>query len=202
MSTMHWAGALAGAAAVVAAASTGAEAFELRAGIATHDTDILNDKKQSEEQGPNIPLEIVSEPVKALSLIWSPRLTAGGSINTQGDTSYGGVGLLWRTPDFGDRFYGELGLGYVIHNGETQIPDISPANTPAENQRLQQLDAEKIEFGSEDLIRAALGVGMRVSDRHAVELFYEHLSHGQILGEGSNEALDAFGARWAIRFGE
>jgi lipid A 3-O-deacylase len=35
-----------------------------------------------------------------------------------------------------------------------------------------------------------------------VQGYYEHLSHGQILGEGRNQGLDEFGIRVGYRVGE
>lgn len=175
-----------------------AGAADLKIGLTTHDLDVSG-KDQSEETGPSLAVELVSEPLPLPDWMIDLRLYANATVNLQGHTNYGGVGLLWRG-DFTPKWFAETSLGYVMHDGKTQIPDISPNNTPQENARLQRLDEEYIEFGSRDLFRGTFGIGYRFSDHRALLLHYEHLSHGQILGEGSNEALDAFGLNYMIQF--
>lgn len=42
--------------------------------------------------------------------------------------------------------------------------------------------------------------GCACSDRAAMQLYWEHMSHGQILDEGRNQGLDYVGLRFLYRF--
>ena len=90
----------------------------------------------------------------------------------------------------------EPGFGYVVHDGEIEnpFPDGSPeAAAWAE---------EHVQFGSEDLFRTSLGLTYDFEGPMEAQLFFEHLSHGQILGEGRNQGVDQIGRGACRRGGE
>ena len=55
-------------------------------------------------------------------------------------------------------------------------------------------------LGSEDLFRTTLALEREFSARFAGQLYYQHMSHGQVLDEGRNQGLDYVGVRLLYRF--
>lgn len=204
-------------------ASASAQIAELRAGVTEHDVEIFGlGSDKGKENSVAVHAEILFEEPEFLKRFLSPQPWVGGTINLDGQTSYGGAGFLFRQ-SLGDRFYGDWSTGLVIHDGtlKTDLPSfLSDPNFPladlfnnpsaltpdqrtraiSENQAYAVRLENEIEFGSRVLFRNAFALGFRVTDQWASELFYEHLSHGKILSTGPNEGLDAYGVRLAYRF--
>ncbi len=173
-----------------------ADLNEIRIGLVEHniryeDGEFVTPK----EDGPNVELEAVWDSPALFELIGSPRPYFMISANTHGDTSFAAIGAYWRW-EFAEGWAFEPGFGYAIHNGERDIPSEFPDGSPeaAAFERENQL------LGSRDLFRTTLALERELGRRAAVQLFYEHLSHGQILDKGRNQALDEVGVRFLFRF--
>ncbi len=149
---------------------------------------------EGKHEDANIELEVVSSSPDFLNLIGSPRPYFFGSVATDEDgVNFGGVGALWRW-EFADGWAFEPGFGYIFHDGEIDnpFPEGSPESVAfeADNQLL----------GSEDLFRSSFALEREFGDRAAMQLYYEHMSHGQILDSGRNQGLDYVGLRFLYRF--
>lgn len=175
------------------AAACPAQAAELRLGAFAHDLG-WNSGAGGKEQGAAVQAELVGAPLPLPDWTGRPRPSLSASLNTAGDTSYVAANLIWRAP-LGGRVFGEATLGYAVHDGEIALP----AN-PSDPVRIRT-DRERIIFGSRDLFRLNLQLGLALSDRLDAALVLEHLSHGQILASGRNEGLDSIGLRLGYRFG-
>ena len=83
-----------------------------------------------------------------------------------------------------------------IHDGELEVrfPQGDPRNDP--------ISRSKIYFGSRDLFRTSFALNRDVTDKWGVQVMFEHLSHGQVLGEGRNQGIDNVGVRVFYRLGE
>jgi lipid A 3-O-deacylase len=170
-----------------------AKVDEVRLGYVTNyqldQGDIVDGK-----EGDNIELEIVSSSPDFLNIIGSPRpyLIASASVLDNG-VNFGGVGLLWRW-EFADGWAFEPGFGYIVHDGELDNP--FPDDTPeaADFSRQHQL------LGSRDLFRSSFALEREFGSRVAAQVYWEHMSHGQILDEGRNQGLDYVGLRLLYRF--
>jgi lipid A 3-O-deacylase len=182
-------------AAVPALAAQAGLVDEVRLGVVQHNMCVLDCDNADKEGGPNINGEIVFKSPDVLDIIWSPRPYIMGSINTAGDTSFGGVGLEW-TWHFAEGWAFEPGVGYVVHDGELEFP------YPQGDPRNDPISAEKVFLGSRDLFRTNLSLNRDINETWGVQLMYEHLSHGQILGNGRNQGLDNIGVRIIYKFGE
>ncbi len=157
--------------------------------IRTEDGDLVSPK----EEGPNVEAELVFKSPDALKFIGSPRPYIMGSLNTRGETSFGGAGVYWRMA-LGPKWAFEPGFGYVLHDGENDIPlGLTPTQREAFKAQHQLL-------GSRDLFRTTLALEREFTPRFATQIYYEHLSHGQIIGEGRNQGLDEAGIRFIFRF--
>ena len=184
---------------VVALCGTSASAAEIQLGVAEHDSSILGFTGSSaKERSVALVAGVVSPKIDALDFILAPRLYAGGALNLEGETSYGGGGLLWRQSAT-DRLYVQGQLGLVVHDGTRMIP--RPSNM-AELPAFEARNRTEIEFGSRVLFDIQVAGGVEVSESWAAELFWQHLSHGKILSSGPNEGLDSWGVRAVYRFGE
>jgi len=189
--------ALAGLAALGAVVSCGAAAAHpVRAvygGALYHDVPLANSDSGGIEEGPNVQAEIQFESPRVFRYVLDPSIYVMGSVNTRGDTSFGGFGFNWKfhlTPGWAI----EPGIGYVVHTGELDIP------FPRGDPRNRAFADENILFGSRDLFRLTLGLTRDFGQRWSGQLYYEHLSHGQIIGDGRNQGLDSIGLRAAYRF--
>lgn len=178
------------AAGMVAPAHAKIEEFRIGAvgNIRSDQGDIVEGK----EEGVNVELEIVSNSPDFLNIIGSPRPYAMASINTDEGVSFGGVGLIWRW-EFADGWAFEPGFGYIIHDGELDnpFPGASPEGVAFE--------ADHQLLGSRDLFRSSFALEREFGDRAAMQLYWQHMSHGQILDTGRNQGLDYVGLRFLYR---
>jgi lipid A 3-O-deacylase len=185
-------GALAAAAALTATPAQ-AKIEEVRLGAVGNIRSDHGDIVEGKEEGANIEIELVSSSPDFLNIIGSPRPYAMASINTDDGVSFGGVGVLWRW-EFADGWAFEPGFGYIIHNGELDNPFLG---TSAEGIAFEE---EHQLLGSRDLFRSSFALEREFGDRAAVQLYWQHMSHGQILDEGRNQGLDFVGMRFLYRF--
>ncbi|MEO0465323.1 MAG: acyloxyacyl hydrolase [Pseudomonadota bacterium] len=167
---------------------------EVRVGVIQHNICVSDCKNADKEDGPNIHGEVVFNSPEFLSILFSPKPYVIASVNAAGNTSFGGVGLNW---DIGiaDGWSIEPGLGYVIHDGELENPFVN--GTPESI----AFGEENVLLGSEDLFRTSLSLTRDLNTQWRAQLTYEHLSHGQILGDGRNQGMDSIGVRLGYRFG-
>jgi len=168
---------------------------EVRVGVLQHNICVIDCKNANKEDGPTVEGELVFASPGVFRYILSPRPYAIASINTAGDTSYGGAGLVWNF-DFAEGWSLEPSFGYVLHDGanESPFPQGSPESEAFAN--------ENVFLGSDDLFRTGLALNRDFGENWGGQLIYEHLSHGQILGDGRNQGLDSAGVRVYYRFGE
>ncbi len=188
------------AAAALAAMAGPAAAFdrvlgldEVRLGVLEHDVATFNEDSGGFEDGFNIAAEVVFKSPGPFRYILSPRPYGLFSWNSAGGTNFGGGGLNWTTPAWRDRVFAEAGVGYVLHDGVVELP-----SDPADPNRIR-LAATRVTFGSRDLFRTHLAAGVRLTPRLDAAVVVEHLSHGQILGDDSNQGLDNIGLRLSYR---
>ena len=168
---------------------------EARIGVMQHNICVIDCKNADKEDGPNIEGEIVFASPDFLSIILAPRPYIVGSYNTACDTNFGGVGLLWNWV-FAQGWSLEPSLGYVLHDGANESP------FPQGDPRSDAFARENVYFGSDDLFRTGLALNRDFGPNWGLQLQYEHLSHGQILGNGRNQGIDNLGVRAYWRFGE
>jgi lipid A 3-O-deacylase len=192
-------GAAAGIAALAAvmalAPSAQAGVDEIHIGVMQHNICIDDCKAANKEEGPNIEFQVSFDSPSFLTWAGSPQPYLVASANTAGDTSFAGFGLEWRW-EFAEGWAFEPGVGYVIHDGELDNP--YPGGAP----EAPVFAAEHVLLGSEDLFRWSLGLTRDVAGPWEVQVLFEHLSHGQVLGTGRNQGLDEIGVRLGYQFGE
>ncbi len=167
---------------------------EARFGVMQENVCVLDCDNANKEDGLNISGELLFHSPDVLDLLLSPRPYVMGSVNTQGDTSFGGAGLHWSFR-FAEKWAFEPSVGYVIHDGELASP------FPQGDPRGDAFTEEHVLLGSRDLFRTTFGLHYDFNDTWGAELMYEHLSHGQILGNGRNQGLDNIGVRLSYKFG-
>lgn len=182
-------------AATVLAPSANAGVDEIHVGVMQHNVCVTDCKNADKEDGPNIEFQVSFDSPEFLNWAASPQPYLIASVNTAGDTSFGGFGLEWRW-EFADGWALEPGVGYVIHDGalENHYPGGSPESVA--------FASEHVLLGSEDLFRTSLGLTRDLAGPWEVQVLFEHLSHGQILGNGRNQGLDEIGVRFGYQFGE
>jgi len=180
--------AVCGTAAVLSAPAASAQIESVRLGVMKHNICVSDCKNADKESGVNINGEIRFESPGFLAFMWSPKPYVMASVNTDGNTSYGGFGLQYDIP-LGDTFRFEPGFGYVLHDGSVNNP------YPSGTQQAVDFSENHVLLGSEDLFRTSLALTWKLSDTWGVQAIYEHLSHGQILGKGRNQGLDEIGVR-------
>lgn len=163
-------------------------------GVMAHNICVTDCKNAGKEQGPNVELQANFGSPGFLSFVGSPQPYVVLTVNTSGDTSSGGVGLEWSFP-VSENWSIEPGFGYVIHDGETNLPFAS--GTP----EAAAFTENHVLLGSRDLFRTSLGVTRDFDGPWEAQVFFSHLSHGQILGNGRNQGMDQLGVRFGYRFG-
>ena len=167
---------------------------EIHVGVMAHNICVLDCKNADKEDGPNVEFQVSFDSPGFLNWAGSPQPYIMASVNTAGDTSFGGVGLEWRW-DFADGWALEPGVGYVFHDGavENPYPGGSPENVAFSEDHLL--------LGSEDLFRTSIGLTRDFEGPWEGQVFFEHLSHGQIIGSGHNQGVDQIGIRFGYQLG-
>ena len=175
-----------------------AQVAEVRAGVTAHDLGwtIIN-ADGDEEKSVALNAEIIFEEPKFLKWALSPQPYIGGTLNLEGNTSYGGAGLLWRQ-NLGETFYGDFAFGLVIHDGFLDFEDVG-SNSSNVTEFLDLLRNNNL-YGSRVLFRQQLTLGLNLSDNWAAEGFVEHISHAGLLADNANEGSDAAGFRINRKF--
>lgn len=185
------------AAALAAVAGAGDQAHaaidQLKIGVTAHNTPLFGERQAEDERGANVSAQVNFAAIEALSFLGAPRPYLNVSLNLDGNTNFGGGGLAWRIP-VGSGWAVEPALGYVIHDGAKENPYASA------DPRAPAYSRETVLFGSQDLWQSSVAISRRVGESWSAEFYYEHLSHGQILGTGRNQGLDNFGLRLGYRF--
>lgn len=181
-------------AALMLAPSARADVTEAHVGVMAHNICVTNCKNADKEDGPNIEMQLSFDSPSFLSWAFSPEPYVMASVSTSGDTSFGGFGVEWRW-DFAEGWALEPGVGYVVHDGELENPHAP--GTPA----AAAFAEEHVQLGSRDLFRTSLALTRDLPGPWEVQVQFEHLSHGQILGSGRNQGIDELGIRLGYRFG-
>jgi lipid A 3-O-deacylase len=170
-----------------------AEIEELRLGAVGNVRWDHGDIVEGKHDGANVELEIVSSSPDFLNFIGSPRPYLMGSIATdENGVSFGGVGVIWRW-EFADGWAFEPSFGYIVHDGEIDNPFASGSPDAI------AFEAENQLLGSRDLFRSSFALERELGDRAAMQLYWQHMSHGQVLDEGRNQGLDYVGLRFLYR---
>jgi len=182
-------------AALMLAPAAEAGVDEIHVGVMAHNICVTDCKNAFKEDGPNVEFQVSFDSPGFLSWAFSPQPYLMASINTAGDTSFAGAGLEWRW-DFAEGWALEPGFGVVVHDGETDNPF---ANGTPEAAAFAE---DHVLLGSETLFRSSIGLTRDFEGPWEAQLFFEHLSHGQILGDGRNQGLDQIGVRIGYQFGE
>ena len=164
----------------------------VRFGILDHNVEVLTPKNSNKEPGVNVSAELQFSKLDILGETWSPKPYVMASVNTEGATSYAAVGLEW---DFEilKGWHLQPGVGYTIHTGELE----SQGETPEQR---AEFEATHLLLGSRDLFRTSLALTRDINERWGIQLIYDHLSHGQMLGNGRNQGLDDVGLRVVYNF--
>jgi lipid A 3-O-deacylase len=181
-------------AAVMLAPAAQAGVDEIHVGVMRHNICVLDCKNADKEDGPNVELQVSFDSPGFLHWAGSPQPYLMASANVAGDTSFAGFGLEWRW-NFADKWALEPGFGYVVHDGHLENPYSN--GTP----EAAAFAAEHLQLGSRDLFRTSIGLTRHFSGPWEGQLFFEHLSHGQILGHGRNQGIDQLGVRVGYQFG-
>lgn len=182
-------------AALVMAPAAHAGVNEVHVGVMAHNVCVINCDNADKEDGPNVEFQVSFDSPDFLSWAWSPQPYVMASVNTAGATSFVAAGLDWRW-NFADGWALEPGFGLAYHDGETNNPYAN--GTP----EAEVFNDEHVLLGNELLFRTSLGLTRDFEGPWEGQLYYEHLSHGQILAHGRNQGLDEVGIRFGYQFGE
>jgi lipid A 3-O-deacylase len=164
-------------------------------GVLAHNIQVIDGKNAGKEDGPAVELQVNFSSPGFLRWAGSPEPYVVGSLNVAGETSFAGVGLEWNW-EFAEGWALSPALGYVVHDGELNNPYAN--GTP----EAAAFFEEHVLLGSRDLFRSSIGLSREFGGGWSGQVFYSHLSHGQILGEGRNQGLDQAGLRVGKRFGD
>lgn len=175
---------LAAACVLAVALPASAQEGEVRVAVMQHDVTHLDSGDR--ESGVDLEVQVLSSPLESLDFLGRPRGYVSASLNSDGDTDFASVGVAWRRT-LNERWTGEFQFGYAVHDGELDSDDPAVAGS-------------RLMLGSRDLFRSALGLDYHFDDRWSLGLQWVHLSHGEILGEGRNQGLDALGLRLGRAF--
>lgn len=165
-----------------------AEVTEVKLGVFAHNTKLLNQKNGGKEKGPDIEGQVIFSPIESLEFMGSPRPLVVASLNTQGETSFGGVGLTWEFKPT-QKVTFEPFLGLVYHNGK----HLDNPYAPSDSVNRAYANAHYLMLGSRELFWLGVSAGYEIKPDLKIYGIYEHLSHGQILHSGVNEGVDNIG---------
>ena len=156
---------------------------------------------EGEEERGSVDLHLVYR-TAPVDFALRPRLTARIQVNTAGGTNFASLGAEWRQHVLHGRVYGQIGIGLAIHDGYRFTPDPrAPGLTLAETLRRIEIDATRTSFGSRVLFNPNLSLGLRLSERVAVEAAFEHFSHATLFS-AQNPGINNLGLRLMVALGK
>ncbi|MHA6287360.1 acyloxyacyl hydrolase [Maricaulis sp. CAU 1757] len=164
--------------------------LEVRLGVTAHD---LADHV---EDGPNVTAEVLFASPEFLEWAFEPRPFLYASINTNELTNFGAAGLAWDF-DWTDRLNFEFKTGISYNDGVT---DIDQNSAPGDPTRIRLATTRSL-MGAHWLFYNSFGLDYDLDENWSIGAYYEHISHGQILANGRNQALDNAGVRLGYRWG-
>lgn len=172
------------AAAILALAALPASAADIFVGAYKHAVDLPTDLYTG-EHGYDVQLGYRFDHERKLAFIGAPAPYLIVSINTHGDTSFGGGGLSWK---FGNLLYVRPGIGMVF---------TGRSGTRYETDRRSRHYDHRIDLGSPVLFEPELAIGYRIAPRVSIEASWTHISHATIFSH-QNPGIDMLGARLVL----
>lgn len=165
-------------ASTVSLAAHQAAAGEVYGGVYSHavDTPFTFD---TGEGGADFQLGYRFGKVEELDFAGSPEPYVFGSLNSEGDTNFAGVGLSWKA-ELG-KVYVRPGVGLVVHD--------------APSLRVDQTSGLRTDLGSRILFEPELALGTQLSERLSVEASWVHISNAQLFDSRQNPGIDTMGLR-------
>ncbi len=152
------------------------------------------DLYEGEEEAGTVDFQLIvrSTPLK---IALEPRITGRLQLNTSGRTSFAAVGAEWRQNILRGRAYGQIGIGLALHDGYRFTPDPFVSGLDrSEFRRLLEIYETRTGFGSQVLFNPNLSLGVRLSERWAIEAAFEHFSHRRLFSS-QNPGINSAGLR-------
>ncbi len=166
------------AAALLLGVAPAARAQEAFLGVHAHGVDTPF-TLETGERGADISLGYRFPRAEGLAFLGKPAPYLIASVNTRGETSFGGAGLSWKLGK--GRFYARPGIGLVVHDG----PDF----------RYDAANRSETDLGSRVLFEPEIAVGVRLNRRFSLEASWVHISHARLFNSAQNPGLDMMGLR-------
>ena len=155
-----------------------AQLKEVRFGANIHDVDWTGfGTGPDKERSIALNGELVFETPDFLDWAFSPKPYIGGTLNLEGETSYGGAGLSWRF-DMTKNVYFDFSFGLAVHDGTLEVtpsslvqnaiddPNFVDSLTEAQIDQFQidvaryrDRQNSEIDFGSRLLFRQQIALG-------------------------------------------
>lgn len=167
---------------------------EIHVGVMRHNICVTTCDNSFKEEGPNLEFQVSFDSPGFLRWAASPQPYVVASYNTDGNTSFAGVGLEWRV-NFADKWAFEPGFGLIAHDGESE--NAYPNGTP----EAEAFSEGHVLLGNDLLFRSSFGLTYDFEGPWEAQVYYEHMSHGQVLAHGRNQGLDNVGVRFGYQFG-
>lgn len=121
--------------------------------------------------------------IEALGAIGKPQPYVFGSVNSDGDTNFAGVGLSWKA-ELGS-IYVRPGVGLVFHD--------------APSLRVDPVTRMRTDLGSRVLFEPEIALGTQLNDRWSIEASWVHISNARLFNSEQNPGIDTMGLRVNLR---
>ncbi|XUU61725.1 acyloxyacyl hydrolase [Erythrobacter sp. HA6-11] len=153
-----------------------AQADEIFTGAYVHGVDTPFSLEVADQDGASFQLGYRFDPVEQVLDI-EPYVIA--SVNTEGDSSFFGIGIS-RKFDLGG-VYVRPGVGLVVQDQS--------------GVQFDPVTFRRKDLGSQVLFEPEIAIGARLSEQVSIEASWVHLSHAQLLDSEQNPGVDMFGVR-------
>jgi lipid A 3-O-deacylase len=166
---------------------------EVKLGLLAHDISLFAANPKEDGVDVNAEVLFVKLPFADagrpgwLNFLLTPRPTIGGTINTNGGTSFGYLDLAW-TVDYADQIFssndglfGSFEFGGAIHDGP-----------------LDSDDPNRESMGSRADFHLAAELGYRFDQHFNAAIYYEHISNAGLASP--NPGINNAGVRLGYRF--
>jgi hypothetical protein len=168
-------------------------------GLVLHDRGLFSDRHESGVD-PNAELQFYPPKWPPWQWLGSPNPTAGLTPNFNGDTSVFYAGLNYElslSNRWTDELTGNLTRDLFIGASLSAARHTGPLHKNSMGCK----ERSDCGFGYRVLPRLGFEVGTDFAGRHALSIFYDHMSHKGIL-PGENEGIDHIGIRYHLLFGK
>ncbi len=134
-----------------------------------------------------------------VDFLFSPHPMLGGTINTEGDTHTGYLGMTW-VANLSDNVFFNINLSGVVHSGQlhTETRQCGPTETCSLPGNRVLVDNDEPSLGTRVMFREGFELGFRWDDHWSISGVAAHMSNAGL--DDDNDGMNFFSVRIGYQY--